>query len=560
MRGRLAIIALAAVAVAIAFSASRKDEGGQAAEQARTRPAANAIRVPFAYSPEKELLLADLVERFNASRHQVGGRPVFVEAQVIASGEAQTRIARGTFKPVAWSPASSLWGRLLNFEADRSLAPEDSPSIVRTPLVIAMWEPMARALGWPRKPIGFAELLKLARSGAGWADFGQPQWGQFKLVHTNPDFSTSGLSAVVAEYYAATGKRSGLTERDVAGSQARREVRALERSIVHYGDTTLFVADQMRAQGPGYASAVAMEEATLLEFNRNRAGQPKLVALYPRDGTFYSDNPFMVLDGDWVTPERRRGAEALLRFLQEEISPAVAAKGGFRPADLDAAPVAPITTANGVDPAQPTRVLELPEPRVLALLKRTWREDRKPANVLLVFDTSGSMGSFGRLARAKEGVRAFLAEVGQQDSIGLTVFSDQIRPLLPIRPLRRNRDKLLEAVDGLIAEGGTAIFDVTFTAFRAVKKLANLDDRINAVVLLTDGDDTDSKRTVEQVAAELDQGDAENRVRVFTIAYGTEADAAAADLKRIATASGGRAYTGDTGDIETVYRSISSFF
>ena len=69
----------------------------------------------------------------------------------------------------------------------------------------------------------------------------------------------------------------------------------------------------------------------------------------------------------------------------------MAARGGFRPADLEAEPVAPITAENGVDPKQPERELGLPEPRVLALLKRTWREDRKPANVLLVLDTSGSM-------------------------------------------------------------------------------------------------------------------------------------------------------------------------
>ena len=116
-------------------------------------------------------------------------------------------------------------------------------------------------------------------------------------MHTNPDFSTSGLSAVVAEYYAATGKKEGLHRgrRDrLAG--ARDIVRDIEQSIVHYGDTTLFIADQMRKEGPGYASAVAMEEVTLLDFNRNRGRQPRLVALYPPEGTFYSDNPFIVLD------------------------------------------------------------------------------------------------------------------------------------------------------------------------------------------------------------------------------------------------------------------------
>src|SRR5262245_2135224 len=139
MRGRLVIIVIALGAVAIAFLL-RPDNR---AEERAVKLPAGTVRVPFVYSPEKEALLLPLVKRFNAS-----GR-VHIDAVNVASGDAETRIARGTLKPVAWTPSSSLWARLLDFEADRALAPDKNPSIVRTPLVIAMWEPMARALGWP---------------------------------------------------------------------------------------------------------------------------------------------------------------------------------------------------------------------------------------------------------------------------------------------------------------------------------------------------------------------------------------------------------------------------
>ena len=49
-----------------------------------------------------------------------------------------------------------------------------------------------------------------------------------------------------------------------------------------------------------------------------------------------------------------------------------------------------------------------------------------------------------------------------------------------------------------------------------------------------------------------------NGVRVFTIANGSEPNARV--LKRFADASGGKAFVGNTDDIEQVYRSISSFF
>ena len=557
--GQIIIVVLAAVAVAAVavFSAGRGGDDGDSPDSGGGGPKApaNAVRLPFAYSPEKEKLLVPLIREFNREDGEA-----FVEGEVVASGEAESKIADGRLEPVIWSPASSLWGRLLNFDADRPLAPDDNPSIVRTPLVIAMWEPFAKALGWPREQIGFEQVIRLARSNQGFAEFGHPEFGSFKYVHTNPDFSTSGLSAVVAEYYAATGKKEGLTESDVRSSKARKIVRDIERSIVHYGDTTLFIADQMRANGPGYASAVAMEEVTLLDFNKRRGPQPKLVALYPPEGTFYSDNPFIVLNAPWVSSAQRAAARRFGDFLAERISPEVAARSGFRPADLDQEPVAPVSKENGVDPAQPERVLGLPEPRVLDRLKQTWREDRKPANVLLIVDTSGSMNDENRLVRAKEGLKVFFDQVGRQDSVGLTIFSDRIQPLIPVGPFDRNERQLRGTVDNLIADGGTAIYDATINGFEQIRDDAS-PERITAVVLLTDGEDTDSAANAEQaVQAVKAQGDSDNQVRVFTIAYSAGAEGAAEALEAIAQASGGQPYEGDTEDIETVYRSISSFF
>jgi Ca-activated chloride channel family protein len=555
-RGQLLLAILAALAVgAVAWVAG----GPGKKDEPKTRPAAsapkNAVRVSFAYSPEKEKLLLPLIEGFNRSQQKV-----FVKGINAASGDAEARIAKGTFKPVAWSPASSLWGRLLNFEADQPYTPEEAPSIVRTPLVIAMWEPMARALGWPKKKLGFADILKLATSGRGWAAYGKPEFGAFKLVHTNPDFSTAGLSATVAEYFAALGKKEGLTEKDIASPKARKQVRDIERSIVHYGDTTLFIEDQLKQEGPGYASAVAMEEVTLLDFNKTRGDRDKLVAIYPSEGTFDSDSPFFTLDAPWVSSEQKAGAAEFQKYLASKITPQLAARYGFRPSDRAKAPAPPITTANGADPKQPARVLTPPEPRVLAAIKKAWRRDRKPANILLVLDTSGSMNDEQRLARAKAGLSVFFRNVEPQDAVGLTTFNDSVHPLVAPAPLSKNAAELRSRVRDLIADGGTSFYDATTEAFDTVRA-QKANDRINAVVLLTDGEDTDSQQSVDDVVAHLrGQGDSPNQVRVFTIAYSSGASGSRDQLKRIAAASGGLDYEGRTENIESVYRSISSFF
>src|SRR3954454_1459587 len=341
MKRSQVVIAVVAIVAVAAFANASAGGGGGGSDKGGgngTTAPPGALKISFAYSPEKKQLLDPLIKKFNAREEKVGGKPVFVEGESVASGDAADKIARHRLQPIVWSPSSSLWGRQLNFEADSPYVADDNPSIVRTPLVIAMWEPMARALGWPKKQIGYQDILGLARSGKGWGAYGLPQYGDFKLVHTNPDFSTAGLESGVAEYYSAAGKHEGLLEKDVNQPKVREEVKEIERSIVHYGDTTLFISDQMRKGGPGYASAVAMEEATLIAFNEDRGGQPKLVALYPEEGTFYSDNPYLVLNAPWVSPEERDGAAAFQKYLASAVTPEVAGAAGFRPADLKAKP------------------------------------------------------------------------------------------------------------------------------------------------------------------------------------------------------------------------------
>ena len=144
--------------------------------------------------------------------------------------------------------------------------------------------------------------------------------------------------------------------------------------------------------------------------------------------------------------------------------------------------------------------------------------------------------------------------------MGLTIFSDRLQPLVPISSFRSSRGRLQETVSGLIADGGTAVYDATIDGFDRVRRLRDK-ERINAVVVLTDGADTDSSATAQTVVNHVRaQGDSAQQVRVFTIAYSAEAGGAREALEDIAKASGGQPYEGDTEDIESVYKSISSFF
>jgi Ca-activated chloride channel family protein len=523
-------------------------------------PAADSIHVRFAYSSNLEEMMASLLPSFNAAHIEVDGRPVWVDGVSASSGDVEQKIARGTLRPEAWSPASSLWGRLLNHEADRPYVADRNPSLASSPVVIGMWEPLARALGWPTKPVGFADVLRLATEKSDWAAYGKPTFGRFKLGHTNPDFSTSGLSFVAAQYYTAAGKHEGLTVADVQRPSIRAKVRAIERSIVHYGDTGSFFAEQLAAHGPGYASAVAMEETTLIEFNQERRpGSMKLVAIYPADGTFMSDNPYLVLRAPWVSATERHAAVRLGEWLRQHLTPDLVARYAYRPGDASLRPRAPVSHANGADPTQPRRLLTLPDPDVLARIKAAWREDRKPANVLLLVDVSGSMADEDKIGQARQGLQAFLRQLSPRDRVGLTSFSSDQMPLVPIAPMRRNGPLLRTRVSELIAGGDTALYDAAASAWSQVDGLRD-DERINAVVILSDGADTASVGSLEGLVSRLrSRANGEGRqIRVFTIAYGK--DAAADVLAKIADSSGGKAYVGEPETIAKVYLEISSFF
>src|SRR5829696_4802431 len=89
------VIALVAVITSMGGGDDGGGDGGGGSSGGGTKAPAGAVRVPFAYSPEKEVLLKPLIADFNESQQKVGGKPVFVEARVVASGEAQQKIAGG---------------------------------------------------------------------------------------------------------------------------------------------------------------------------------------------------------------------------------------------------------------------------------------------------------------------------------------------------------------------------------------------------------------------------------------------------------------------------------
>jgi Ca-activated chloride channel homolog len=465
---------------------------------------------------------------------------IHVDAAALTSGAAETALARRLEKPVLWTPASSLWGRLLNYDVSATWVPVNNPSLVVSPQVIAMWKPLARVLGWPKRKIGWGDLLALATSHRGWAAYDHPEFGSFKLGHTNPDFSTSGLSAIASEYYAVTGKRANLTLADVRRPNVRAAVRAIERSIVHYGETAKAFTDQMDRYGEAYAHVVYVQETTVQEFNRHRKQATPLVAIEPKEGTFVADYPLIVLRTPWAQASGRAAAEVFRRWLVPKITRPMAVANGFR-----------LRRPTGL------ALLQFPKPEVLAAIRRSWHADRKPANIFLVVDTSSSMGGEGRLDAAKLGLLSFLRALSPDDRVALVTSGDSVETEVPLGLPRRSRSAVASAVRKLFPNGELPVYGAITRALDQLRALGDA-SRINALVVLSDGASTTAGAgtLLDEIGARpVTEG---TSVRIFTVAYGSNADAQL--LRRIATTSGGAFFAGSPKDIAGVYQSISSYF
>jgi Ca-activated chloride channel family protein len=567
--------------------------------------AADCIVVDMEVSPEKVDLLTSLAKRFNDSdRANLDDECITVRVAKKASGEGASLLAddwpdpkSNGARPVVWSPAASAWGEVVNQrradQGKKPNAPAGKPFML-TPLVIAMPQPMAEALGYPNTPIGYGDILRLARDPAGWGALGHPEWGPFRLGKTNPNFSTSALNATIAQYYAASGKTSGLTLEDLNLPDVDQFARSIESSVVHYGDTTLTFLNSLyradrRGTGLTYVSAVAVEEKSVIDFNRGnpdgildpgekpRPPRVPLVAIYPKEGTLFSDNPFITVDAPWVSRKEKRAAARFEQFVQQPANQKRVLRFGFRPGNPQVAIGAPIEAKFGVDPSQPQARLELPSPPVLVGLIDRWGQNRKTARALMVIDVSGSMGEAAsgeagptKLDLVKRAAVDALSQFKPDDDVGLWIFSTGISrtdptdylEVMPIAPIGAQREAMAAKINDLVPTQGTPLYTVTKAADDRLVDTFDV-QRINAVLLLTDGKNEDDRNNdldgLLRTLRARNEGQVANPVRVFPIAYGQNADLPT--LKRIAEATNATVYNAaDPKSINKVFLAVVSNF
>lgn len=511
-----------------------------------TTPAPNAAVLSLAYSSEKDELMRDIIARFNRSNHKTpSGLTMTIVATKMDTADIVNAARAGKFTAI--SPDSSLWLAQVDAGRDRPLVSESTRFAV-TPIVIALWSDAAQSLGYPQKQIGWQDLLAKAK--------GDPN---FKWSHPSTS-SASGLLATLAEFYAGANKTRGLTEEDVKNRATLDYVGALEKTVRYYGEGEQATIDQVLARGRNYLDAFVVSERLVIYFN-GKSSQ-KLVAIYPVEGTLWQDHPLALLEQPGLTDEQRLTYRRLRDFVLSPEIQKVILQAGYRPVDLNLRlddPASPIKTSNGVDPAQPQTTLQMPSAAVVEIVQSSWYLAKRPANIYLVADTSGSMGEQDKLTQAIDALSTFLDQVqGDRDRVGLVPFSNRVYNTIPLQDIGAQRAMLKTQVKSLKANGQTALLDAVQFAYDDLEK-RNDRDRINAIVVMTDGIENSSSIKLSQLTDRVKRGNASGvPVVIFCIGYGSDADWNV--LNALADATGGFARRADPDTIQKLYKILSTYF
>jgi len=549
----------------------------------------NALEISIIYAPEEKLYIEEAIADFNRSygddTNPLTGQslsnneqPIYVSGKPGSSGTVHQGIINAFIapnnsnvaRPTIFSPSVSHWLALVNYQTGRQVFDlADSPPTALAPVVMAIWESRLEALQEANggEPVGWEELIEVINQPDGWGAYGIEGRNTVYYGHTDPYVSSTALSTLISEFY-ASGRYNGgqndfrrLTLDIVDDEQVQDGVRQIEELIKHYSSRTTEFKEYI-AQGPDYLDFVALEENDLIYINQGKtAYKPpeKLVALYPKEGTFWHEHPFAIPNADWVSDEQRAAAKIFTEYIRSKPVQEKVMEAGFRPVNLEVEVGYPIATELGVDPLQPATVLDVPDPDVIAAVQASWQYVKKQADILLVIDTSGSMEG-AKMAQAKEAAQLFMDRLPPQNRVSLMTFDEVTQVRVPLSTLETVQQRMRSEIEQIEAVGGTALYDAMIESIIQLNNGGSGDqsgdNRIQAIVVLSDGQDTSSIHALRDVTS-MARGE-RNPILIFPVAYGNDADINA--LNNIARFSSTKVLSGDPSGIEELFQLISSYF
>ncbi|WP_249714159.1 VWA domain-containing protein [Rhizomonospora bruguierae] len=449
--------------------------------------------------------------------------------------------------PDVWIPDSSMWIVRLQTAA-AGFVPAEATSIARSPVVLAMPQPVADQLGWPQQRISYDQLLQQMTSGSG-----------LKTGIVEPTRDATGLSGLLALAAAAQGSggQAGATAalRALAQGASRLRKDLLERFPQAANPSAIAAA----------VSAAPLSEQDVIAYNQIKPAVP-LAAVYLDPAPIALDYPYAVMPGldgakgDAAAALRKQlaGPQFADRLAAQGLRAAdgtvgtglVLPAGAPSPAPLGGTPASTDSGGGGAGGPQPAAV-----ERALS----TWTAVTLPGRLLAVLDVSGSMkapvptaNNLPRMTVTVEAAKQGLTLFDDSWAVGLWTFSTELvgsqdwRELVPIGPLSSQREKLATALSGIRPKdnGDTGLHDTLLAAYKAVQT-GWVGGRVNSVVVMTDGENDDANGiSLDQLTVQLKKiADPKRPIQVVIIGIGP--DVKKASLDPITQVTGGGVFVAE---------------
>eukprot|EP00761_Pharyngomonas_kirbyi_P012097 gb/GECH01012124.1/.p1 GENE.gb/GECH01012124.1/~~gb/GECH01012124.1/.p1 ORF type:complete len:1008 (+),score=235.65 gb/GECH01012124.1/:1-3024(+) len=151
-----------------------------------------------------------------------------------------------------------------------------------------------------------------------------------------------------------------------------------------------------------------------------------------------------------------------------------------------------------------------------------------PKDVLILFDSSGSMGQNNRMAIAREATKTVLETLTVRDYVNVVMFSDSAEPSdcfseTLVRAIPRNVEKLKEFIDNTPANGGTdfvSAFETAFDVLEESQRQGQVSSCETIILFMTDGEASDPSSVIDnRITNDLP-------VSIFSYAFGSGAGSA----------------------------------
>ncbi|PWR06879.1 VWA domain-containing protein [Micromonospora sicca] len=521
------------------------------------------IQLSVAAAPEIEPAVKAAADQWVADGAAVGGTCIGVNvsssepvdvAAAVASKHGATLAgvgqASGTaVTPDVWVPDSSTWLLRLKNGGATAFAPANGASIARSPVVVAMPEPVATRAGWPEKKFKWTDLLAQVTTGKSPLHAG--------IVEPTQD--AAGLSGLLSLTAAASSTGSpGSPDAQEAMVGALRAL-ATNRSSIRQDLLARFPRSSDPTAIANGLGAAALSEEDVIAYNQTKP-PIQLAALYLDPPPMPLDYPFAVLPG--IEPAKGSAAKVLFEvltapgFRNRLAAQALRSPDGNWGAGFKAPQGAPSPAGGGATSAPTGQGAAAGlDPVAIAKATTTWAAATQSGRMLAVVDVSGSMKKPVATANGATREQVTVAAASQglnlfDDSwaIGLWTFSTELvgsqdwRPVVPIKPLSSNRGALARGLAGIKpSSGDTGLYDTMLAAYKEVQKEWE-PGKVNSVVLFTDGQNDDkngiSRADLLQQLKKIK--DPEQPVRVIIIGIGTEVSRS--ELETIAKEADGVAF------------------